>query len=159
MKFFFFLAMALLSQLSVAQTITVNVDAASGVKPISPYIYGRNNNVSDDPASPTPHAMFDTIREAGLRFTRENGGNNCTKYNWRTHLSSHPDWYHNVYTHNWDYAAKTMQDSLPAMQGMWGFQLIGKSASNLGNNFNDWAYNGSAWWSGVLQNLAGGGVV
>ncbi len=45
------------------------------------------------------------------------------------------------------------------MQTMWAFQLIGKVAANKNNNFNDWGYNGSQWWSGVAQNLAGGGQV
>ena len=43
------------------------------------------------------------------------------------------------------------------MQTMWAFQLIGRVASNKNNNFNDWSYNKSQWWSGVAQNLAGGG--
>ena len=42
---------------------------------------------------------------------------------------------------------------------MWTLPLIGKAAGNTLNNFNDWAYNSSKWWSGVTQNLAGGGVV
>ncbi len=141
-----------------AQSVTVQIDALQGRKPISPYIYGKNNNVSDDPSSPTTAAEWKLMRDAGLRFTRENGGNNATKYNWRKKISSHPDWYNNVYNHNWDYAAKTLGDSLPGVQGMWAFQLIGYSAANTTNNFNDFAYNGSAWWSGVCQNLAGGGV-
>lgn len=142
-----------------AQTIQVNVDAAAAKKIISPYIFGKNNNLSDNPSAPTKTADWKLMREAGLRFMREYGGNNGTKYNWRLKLSSHPDWYNNIYAHNWDYAAKTLQDSMPAAQGMWGFQLIGKAAATNSANFDDWAYNGSAWWSGVTQNLAGGGVV
>ena len=149
---------AFVSQIAVAQTVTVTADANMGRKTISPYIYGKNNNISDDPSSPTSHADWKLMRDAGLRFARENGGNNCTKYNWRKKISSHPDWYNNNYAHNWDYAAKTLGDSLPSAQGMWGFQLIGKAASNTTNNFDDWSYNGSSWWSGVQQNLAGGGV-
>src|ERR1700739_174568 len=141
-----------------SQTVNIQVDAAAGRKNISPYIYGKNNNISDDPSSPTSAATWQMMREAGLRYTRENGGNNATKYNWRKKISSHPDWYNNNYNHNWDYAAKTLADSMPGTQGMWAFQLIGYSASNLTNNFNDYAYNGSAWWSGTCQNLAGGGV-
>lgn len=141
-----------------AQTVTVNVDAAVK-RNISPYIYGKNNNLSDNPASPTKAADWKMMREAGLRFTREYGGNNGTKYNWRLKLSSHPDWYNNVYAHNWDYAAKTLQDSMPSAQGMWGFQLIGKAASTTVANFDDYKYNSSTWWTGVNQNLAGGGVV
>ncbi len=147
------------SQNIFAQTVTIQVDAATGRKPISPYIYGRNNNISDDPTSPTSGATWKMMRAAGLRYMRENGGNNATKYNWRKKISSHPDWYNNVYNHNWDYAAKTLGDSMPGVQGMWAFQLIGYAAKNTTNNFNDFAYNGSAWWSGACQNLAGGGTV
>ncbi|MCW3085950.1 MAG: hypothetical protein JWP12_3316 [Bacteroidetes bacterium] len=143
---------------ALAQTITVNVDASSGRKPVSPYIYGKNNNLSDDPGSPTSAAQWKLMRDAGLHFTRENGGNNASKYNWRLKLTCHPDWYNNIYPSNWDYVAKTLQDSLPAVQAQFGFQLIGKAASNTSNNFNDYAYNGSTWWSGTQQNLAGGGV-
>jgi hypothetical protein len=141
-----------------AQTVNIQIDASKGRKAISPYIYGRNNSVSDNPGSPVSAATWKLMREAGLRYTRENGGNNATKYNWRKKLSSHPDWYNNVYAHNWDYAAKTLADSMPGVQGMWAFQLIGWAASNTNNNFNDYAYNGSAWWTGTQQNLAGGGT-
>src|SRR5207302_8866187 len=47
------------------------------------------------------------------------------------------------------YAAKTLGDSMPGVQGMWGFQLIGYAAKSLTNNFDDWSYNGSNWWSGA----------
>ncbi len=146
------------SQYTMAQTVIIQVDASKGRIPISPYIYGKNNDISDNASSPTSAAQWKLMREAGLRFTRENGGNNATKYNWRLKLSSHPDWYNNVYTHNWDYGAKVMRDSMPSLQGMWAFQLIGKAAVNTTNNFNDYAYNGATWWTGVTQNLAGGGV-
>jgi hypothetical protein len=142
-----------------AQTVNINVDASAGRRTISPYIYGKNNNLSDNPSAPINAAQWKLMRSAGLRFTREYGGNNGTKYNWRLKLASHPDWYNNNYAHNWDYAAKTLQDSMPNCQGMWGFQLIGKAASTTQANFDDWTYNGSTYWSGVEQNLAGGGVV
>ncbi len=147
-----------ISQLACAQTVNIQVDATAGRKNISPYIYGKNNSISDNQSSPTIAADWKIMRDAGLRYTRENGGNNATKYNWRKKISSHPDWYNNNYVHNWDYGAKTLQDSLPLTQGMWAFQLIGYAASNLNNNFNDWAYNGSNWWIGTCQNLAGGGT-
>lgn len=156
---FFLSLFFLISNTEYAQTVTISIDASLDRTPVSPYIYGKNNNLSDNPSSPTKPADWKRMREAGLRFTREYGGNNGTKYNWRLKLSSHPDWYNNVYPHNWDFAAKTLQDSLPAAQGMWGFQLIGKAASVTVANFDDWAYNNSTWWDGVAQNLAGGGVV
>jgi hypothetical protein len=145
-------------QIALTQTVNIIVDANIGRKSISPYIYGKNNNVSDDPGSPTTAAEWKFMRDVGLRFARENGGNNCSKQNWRLKISSHPDWYNNNYTHDWDYEAKKLGDSLPNAQGMWGFQLIGKAASNTSNNFNDWSYNSSSWWSGTQQNLAGGGT-
>jgi len=148
----------LLIKFTFAQTVLIQIDAAQGRKSISPYIYGKNNNISDDPVNHTTAAEWKLMREAGLRFARENGGNNATKYNWRLKLSSHPDWYNNVYSHNWDYEAKTLQDSMLGVQGMWAFQLIGKAVSNTSNNFDDWNYNYSTWWSGVCQNLAGGGL-
>jgi len=141
------------------QNITVQVNANEGRIPVSPYIFGRNNNLSDNPADPTSADNITLYKEAGLRFARENGGNNATKYNWRRKLGSHPDWYNNVYDHNWDFAAQDIQDRIPGLQVMWAFQLIGKAAGSKTSNFNDWAYNSSQWWSGVGQNLAGGGQV
>ncbi len=139
--------------------VTIAVDLSTEPQFVSPYIYGRNNSLSDNPASPLPAAEWTRIKDSGIRFLRESGGNNSTKYNWRLKLSSHPDWYNNVYFHDWDFAVQSMQQNLTDVQGMWSFQLIGKAAKTTTANFNDWAYNSSQWWSGVNQNLAGGGVV
>lgn len=150
----------LIARIINAQDATINVNATIGIKAVSPYIYGRNNNFTTSFGSTAAtDAEINTAKEAGLRIARENGGNNSTKYNWRLKLSSHPDWYNNVYTRDWDNMAKTIVTGIPDMQVMWAFQLIGKVASNKNNNFNDWAYNQSKWWSGVTQNLAGGGTV
>jgi hypothetical protein len=154
----FSIAAVLLCQALTAQTVTIQVDPTKGRKAISPYIYGKNNNISDAPGSPTTPATWKRMRDAGLRMTRENGGNNASKYNWRKKISSHPDWYNNIYNHDWDYQAKTLGDSMPGTQGMWAFQLIGYAASNLNNNFNDWAYDQSSG-GGACQNTAGGGTV
>jgi hypothetical protein len=144
---------------AAAQTaVRISVDVTQDRVAISPYIYGRNNCLSDNPAQPLGEAQWQFFRDAGLRICRENGGNNATKYNWQLKLSSHPDWYNNVYAHDWDYAATSLQQNLPGVQGIWAFQLIGKAAANTTNNFNDWAYNKSQWWEGVGQNLAGGGT-
>ncbi len=161
MNLFYYIATLLLLtfQAAGAQTITIQVNANQGRMPVSPYIFGRNNNLSDNPLSPTSAANITIYKEAGLHFARENGGNNATRYNWRRRLSSHPDWYNNVYDHSWDFASQDIQNRMPGLQVMWAFQLIGKAAANKNNNFNDWAYNGSQWWSGVGQNLAGGGQV
>ena len=131
-----------------AQDVTITVDARVNKKTISPYIYGKNESFDK------PDAFY---KDAGLRFARMNAGNNATKYNWRRKISSHPDWYNNVYANDWDATSKKIETNQPDMQVMWAFQLIGKAASNKDNNFNDWSFNNSQWWDGVGQNLAGGG--
>jgi hypothetical protein len=141
-----------------AQTVQITIDASSAGKPVSPYIYGKNNNLSDSPGTPLTTAQWQFLRDAGITMFRESGGNNSTKYNWRKKLTSHPDWYNNVYRHDWDYASGTLLKNIPYATGMWTLSLIGKAASNTSNNFGDWAYNQSKWWEGVNQNLAGGGL-
>ena len=153
------LCIALLTGTALAQTVTVTVQADSGRKAISPWIYGRNNSVSHDSTSPTSAAILTIYKDAGIRMLRENNGNNSTKYNWRLKLTSAPDWYNNVYSDNWDYVARTIQQQLPGTQGLFAFQLLGYAAKTNAANFNDWAYNSSAGWGGVNQNLAGGGTV
>jgi hypothetical protein len=135
--------------LSFSQTVTITVDANQNKRAISPYIYGRNESFDHT-------TQF--LKDAGLRFARTNGGNNASGYNWRKRLSIHPDWYNNVYVNDWDATAKNINDNFTDMQGMFAFQLLGRVASNTNNNFNDWAYNQSQYWSGVGQNLAGGGT-
>lgn len=130
--------------------VSVSVHADSGRIPVSPWIHGKNNGLED--------ADLVVYREAGLRMLRACGGNNATKYNWRNRLSSHPDWYNNVYSNDWDSAARTIQTKLPDVQGLFAFQLLGWAAKTGAANFNDWNYNRSAWWDGTVQNLAGGGT-
>jgi len=91
-----------------AQDVTIQVNVNQGRMPVSPYLYGRNNNFSNVFGSPTKADEIKLYKEAGLRFARENTGNNATKYNWRKKLSSHPDWYNNVYDHDWDYACNVI---------------------------------------------------
>lgn len=146
------------SLLSAQTPVQITIDAASASKPVSPNIYGKNNCLSDNPASPLSLSQWQFLRDVGIKMFRESGGNNSTKYNWRKKLTSHPDWYNNVYKHDWDYAAGTLLANLPRATGMWTLPLIGKAAANTSNNFNDWSYNNSKWWEGVNQNLAGGGT-
>jgi hypothetical protein len=133
----------------LAQDVTITVDAAQDKKAVSPNIYGRNNTF-DKPAQ--------FYRDAGLRMARMNQGNNATKYNWRKKISSHPDWYNNVYGNNWDATSLKIATDHPDMQVMWAFQLLGRVASSTAHNFNDWDFNRSQYWAGHGQNLAGGGV-
>lgn len=137
--------------------VSIDIDVTKGQKPVSPFIYGKNNVLPSTFLSTGTTAEITKAKEAGVRFVRQSGGNNSTKYNWRLKLSSHPDWYNNVYANDWDGAARNLFDKMPGVHGMWAFQLLGKAAANTNNNFNDWAYNGSQWWQGVNQNLAGGG--
>jgi hypothetical protein len=132
-----------------AQDVTITINSAQDKKEISPNIYGRNNTFDKPPSF---------YKDAGLRFVRMNGGNNATKYNWRRKITSHPDWYNNVYANNWDEKSEYIATHHPEMQVMWAFQLLGRVASSTNFNFNDWEYNSSQWWLGVYQNLAGGGV-
>lgn len=141
----------------LAQTVTVTVDASKILSPVSPWIYGRNNNLSDDKSKPVSSTNWQLYKDAGLRFYRENGGNNCTKYNWRLKLSSHPDWYNNVYAHDWNYSAKSLLDNTSGTQGLYAFQLMGKVAANTSHNFNDWAYSQGVGYNSPNNNWAGGG--
>jgi len=136
---------------SLAQQVSITVNADQNKRKVSPFIYGRNNSFDKAPSF---------YKDAGLRFARTNGGNNATKYNWRKRITSHPDWYNNVYYSNdWDKVSLQAAAEHPDMQVMWAFQLLGRVASSTNHNFNDWGYNRSQYWSGVGQNLAGGGVL
>ena len=160
LKHIFFLLLLLCNCTAIfAQDVVVTVNATDGKKAVSPYIYGRNGSFSNSFGTSASVAEIAKVKDAGVRLTRENGGNNATKYNWRKKISSHPDWYNNVYDHDWDAMSKNIVTNVPDMQVMWAFQLIGKVASNKINNFNDWSYNQSQWWSGCGQNLAGGGTL
>jgi len=145
-----------ISSLQLFSQVAITIDASGSTTPISPYIYGRNNSLSGNPGS-TFVVNWTQLKDAGVTMFRESGGNNATKYNWRKKISSHPDWYNNVYANDWSFAASSLQTNIPSAQGMWAFQLIGKAAKTDAANFNDWGFNNSQWWNGVNQNLAGGG--
>lgn len=132
-----------------AQDVVVTVNAAQNKRLISNLIYGRNEGFDK------PDQFY---KDAGLRFVRIGGGNNMSGYNWRKRLSIHPDWYNNVYTNDWDVLAQKVNNNFPNMQSMFAFQLLGRVASTGQNNFDDWSFNQSQYWSGHGQNLAGGGV-
>jgi hypothetical protein len=150
---FFFIASILAS---LAQA-TITVDATANHHTISPWIYGGNNNISDDPKNPISSAQWQFYKDVGLRMYRENGGNNSTKYNWRAKLSSHPDWYNNVYAHDWDYSANSLLANTSNTQGLFAFQLLGYAASNTSHNFNDYAYTQANGNINSNNNWAGGG--
>lgn len=156
MKYIFFIFVFI--SWSIKAQVAIKIDATAEKKAISPYLYGRNNSLSTDPGK-VLNINWTMLKDAGITFFRESGGNNSTKYNWRKKLSSHPDWYNNVYGNDWDVAAKSLKTNMPKVQGMWAFQLLGKVAKTNKANFADWDYNKSQWWEGVNQNLAGNGVM
>lgn len=158
MKNIFVVSILLCLSLASFAQVAIKIDPNAEQKVVSPYLYGRNNSLSTDPGK-VLNINWTLLKDAGVNFFRENGGNNATKYNWRRKLSSHPDWYNNVYANDWSSAAKALQANMPSAQGMWGFQLIGKAAKTNTANFDDWGYNKSQWWEGVNQNLAGGGTL
>ena len=145
--------------------IEVRVDSKAGIQKISPYIFGKNISglndaeTSDLAKIAAEDSTIKRMNEIGFRFFRANNGNNATRYNWRKKLTVHPDWYNNVYAHDWDITAKTIQDKLPGANAMYAFQLSGYAASSADYNFNDWDFyqtNGS--WAKSTLDLAGGGV-
>jgi len=142
--------------------VTITVDVKANNKPISPYIYGRNNTLSYDKSKPLTTADWTRIKESGVKILREFHGNNGTKYNWRLKMSSAPDWFNMTFKEDWDYAAKTLQEKAPEIQGMWGFQLLGKAAKSTAFNYDVWDLyikTGQKAWPPISsnQNLTGGG--
>ena len=146
-----------LSIISLKAQIQITVNPKQEIKKISPCIYGMNGFISYNSTEPTTPQTWQLFKDAGVRFFRESRGNNSTKYNWRKKLSSHPDWYNNVYVHDWDYSAQTLRTNMPGAKGMWALQLLGYAAKTDAYNFDDWDYNGSESWSGVNNNWCGGG--
>ncbi|MCR5378314.1 MAG: T9SS type A sorting domain-containing protein [Fibrobacter sp.] len=161
----FFAGAALGSLLAVtpALAIDVTVDADAGLKKISPYLYGRNiDKISDTKAESdsTESAFIAQMLDAGIHFLRANNGNNSTRYNWRHKMTVHPDWFNNVYDHDWDITAKKVLDKMPGVDAMYAFQLTGYAASSTAHNFPDWDWkqeHGS--YPSRSFDLAGGGEV
>src|ERR1035437_4823502 len=98
---------------SFAQDVVVTVNATDGKKAVSPYIYGRNGSFSNSFGTTASAADIALVKDAGVNLTRENGGNNATKYNCRKKISSHPDWYNNVYYHVCDNLSKNIIANVP----------------------------------------------
>ncbi len=162
-------AMALLYGF-VQADIAISVDASTGIKKISPYIYGRNIDVISDGVETNPEkaaellekekGFYSKMLESGMHFLRANNGNNATRYNWRKKMTVHPDWYNNVYSHDWDITAKKVLDNMPGVDAMYAFQLTGYAASSTDFNFDDWSFfqKHESWAKSTLD-LAGGGEV
>ena len=159
-----------LTATAVFADISVSVDASAGQIPISPYIYGRNIDVIGDAVESdtakaaellaNEKAFYTQVLESGIHMMRANNGNNATRYNWRKKLTVHPDWYNNVYSHDWDITAKKILENLPGVDAQYAFQLTGYAASSTEYNFSDWNFkqeHGS--WAKQTLDLAGGGEV
>ena len=152
-----------ISATAASAAINVNVDTDKGVKKISPYLYGRNIDKVSDTKTESDSAETDFISrvlESGIHMMRANNGNNSTRYNWRRKMTVHPDWYNNVYNHDWDITAKKVLDKMPGVDALYGFQLTGYAASSTEYNFPDWNWkqeHGS--YPERTFDLAGGGEV
>jgi len=161
-----FAAATLISMLAFSPAlagIDVSVDVKAGVLPISPYLYGRNIDKVNDGSAESDSAeqeFIGQVREAGIHMMRANNGNNATRYNWRKKLTVHPDWFNNVYSHDWAITAKKVLDKMPGVDAMYAFQLTGYAASSTDYNFPDWNWkqeHGS--YPSRAFDLAGGGEV
>lgn len=158
-----------LTATAVFADISVSVDASAGQIPISPYIYGRNIDVIGDAVESdtakaaellaNEKAFYTQVLESGIHMMRANNGNNATRYNWRKKLTVHPDWYNNVYSHDWDITAKKILENLPGVDAQYAFQLTGYAASSTEYNFEDWTFytTHNETWAKQTLDLAGGG--
>ena len=152
-----------ISVTAASAAININVDTDKGVKKISPYLYGRNiDKISDGNTKVTADesAFINQMLDAGIHFLRANNGNNATRYNWKQKLTVHPDWYNNVYSHDWAITAKKVLDNMPGVDAMYAFQLTGWVASSTNYNFADWNwYQEHGSYPSQIFDLAGGGEV
>lgn len=146
--------------------ISVSIDALSGEQKISPYIYGRNIDVISDAEGADAEQLskekdfYSKMLESGMHFLRSNNGNNATRYNWRKKMTVHPDWFNNVYSHDWDVTAKKLIENMPGVDAMYAFQLTGYAASTTDYNFGEWDYKVShGFYPTSTLDLAGGGEV
>jgi hypothetical protein len=77
-------AVIILSFIAAARAIDINIDASKGKTPISPYIYGVNQDIAPD------------VKVTARRL----GGNRMTGYNWENNASNAgSDWQHS--SDNW----------------------------------------------------------
>ncbi|WP_258285627.1 glycoside hydrolase family 44 protein [Fibrobacter succinogenes] len=156
-------AFATLFAVSPTLAIDITVDANAGIKKISPYLYGRNiDKISDGDAEVTEEesAFINQMLEAGIHMLRANNGNNATRYNWRHKMTVHPDWYNNVYSHDWAITAQKVLDKMPGVDAMYAFQLTGYAASSTDYNFPDWNWKQEhGTYATQTFDLAGGGEV
>ena len=162
-NFFTVAAFGTLFAVSPTLAIDITVDANAGIKKISPYLYGRNIDKISDGDAEVPEeesAFINQMLDAGIHMLRANNGNNATRYNWRHKMTVHPDWYNNVYSHNWAITAQKVLDKMPGVDAMYAFQLTGYAASSTDYNFPDWNWKQEhGTYATQTFDLAGGGEV
>ena len=162
-NFFTVAAFGTLFAVSPTLAIDITVDANAGIKKISPYLYGRNiDKISDGDAEVTEEesVFINQMLDAGIHMLRANNGNNATRYNWRHKMTVHPDWYNNVYSHDWAITAQKVLDKMPGVDAMYAFQLTGYAASSTDYNFPDWNWKQEhGTYATQTFDLAGGGEV
>jgi len=153
----FFVCFTLVLLISTSFSATITVNPTQGQKEINPHIYGRNNNLRATSGGFHDAAEQNLAYEAGVKFMREGQGNNSTKYNWKLKLSSHPDWYNNVYTHDWDSAAILQQNSFPDADAMYSLQVAGMVAVSDSCNYDESANDPN--YTMTSENMACGGDI
>ena len=148
------------SALANATDVKISVDTKNGAKKYSPYLFGKNTSDIPCQTGTTVDPKEESLlKESGIKFVRLNNGNNATKYNYKKHLTCHPDWYSNIYGCDWDNSSKIINEKFPGIQAMYAFQLCGYVASSNEHNFNDWEFNQSQWGEWCSWPLCGGGEV
>jgi hypothetical protein len=137
-------------------TVEVRIDAQAGRLPISPLLFGKqvaSRAVAHAGATRNPNLQL--VKDSGLRLTREAWGNNSTKYNWQNGLSSHPDWYNNVYPQHYEEAARWVFNNFDGqLQPLLGLPVLGWVAATDKHNFDEKKDPGNQRRG---DNLAGGG--
>jgi hypothetical protein len=58
------------NQIAQAQTVTITVDAGSGHRAISPYLYGKNNSLYDIPSQSLSNAQWLQYNNATFKLTQ-----------------------------------------------------------------------------------------
>ena len=67
----------LIKQKAKAQ-ITINIDFTAGGRSYSPYIFGKNNTLSDNPGKPLSYSDWIRIKDSGITIFNSSGINAST---------------------------------------------------------------------------------
>ena len=58
----------------VMSQVNINIDFNQQGKSYSPYIFGKNNSLSDNASKPLANEEWARLKDAGITIFRENGG-------------------------------------------------------------------------------------